>query len=88
MLFACVFNPFVALALPREVGLEANALGRKKSGNMHSSESTRSARAFAVQAHGGQRYGEHPYVVHLDAVAEHLIPYGELAISLGYLHDG
>ena len=27
------------------------------------------ARAFAVQAHGDQRYGDEPYVVHLDEVA-------------------
>lgn len=28
------------------------------------------ARAFAICAHGGQKYGDKPYVVHLDAVAE------------------
>jgi hypothetical protein len=29
------------------------------------------ARAFAVQAHGEQKYGEHPYSYHLDAVGQH-----------------
>ena len=45
------------------------------------------ARAFALQAHGGQRYGERPYSYHLDAVAALLGPYGEAAQVVGYLHD-
>lgn len=45
------------------------------------------ARAFAVQAHGGQRYGERPYSFHLDMVAGHLAAHGELAQVIGYLHD-
>jgi (p)ppGpp synthase/HD superfamily hydrolase len=45
------------------------------------------ARAFAIRAHGNQRYGEHPYVYHLDAVAALLAPYGEQAVIAGYLHD-
>lgn len=45
------------------------------------------ARAFAVAAHGEQKYGEQPYVVHLDAVAALLTPFGEEAQTLGYLHD-
>jgi guanosine-3',5'-bis(diphosphate) 3'-pyrophosphohydrolase len=45
------------------------------------------ARAFAIEAHGEQRYGDHPYSVHLDAVAALAAPYGEEAIVLGYLHD-
>ena len=28
------------------------------------------ARDFSMRAHGSQKYGEHPYVVHLDEVAE------------------
>ncbi|MDO3377186.1 HD domain-containing protein [Geoalkalibacter halelectricus] len=45
------------------------------------------ARAFALAAHGNQRYGEHPYAVHLDAVAELLVPFGEDAVTVGFLHD-
>ena len=45
------------------------------------------ARTFAEQAHGQQRYGDHPYVHRLDAVAALLAPYGEEAQAIGYLHD-
>jgi len=45
------------------------------------------ARAFAVAAHGGQRYGEHPYVHHLDAVASIAGSFGEAAVVAAYLHD-
>lgn len=48
---------------------------------------TNPARAFAMTAHGDQKYGEHPYVFHLDQVAGHLADYGELAQTIGYLHD-
>ena len=41
-----------------------------------------------MQAHGGQRYGEFPYVTHLDAVAALLQIHGhEKAVAAGYLHD-
>jgi (p)ppGpp synthase/HD superfamily hydrolase len=45
------------------------------------------ARAFAVQAHAEQKYGEHPYSYHLDAVALLATPYGAEAIAVAYLHD-
>jgi (p)ppGpp synthase/HD superfamily hydrolase len=45
------------------------------------------ARAFALAAHADQRYGEHPYAYHLDAVAALLAPYGAEAQVIGYLHD-
>jgi guanosine-3',5'-bis(diphosphate) 3'-pyrophosphohydrolase len=45
------------------------------------------ARAFALTAHGEQRYGHQPYAVHLDAVAALLAPFGETAQAIGYLHD-
>ncbi len=45
------------------------------------------ARSFALVAHADQRYGAHPYVVHLDAVAELLLPYGTEAQVIAYLHD-
>lgn len=45
------------------------------------------ARAFALVAHGEQRYGDEPYAVHLDAVAALLEPYGAEVQVVGYLHD-
>lgn len=45
------------------------------------------ARDFAIYAHGNQRYGDQPYVVHLDSVSQLLQPYGETAQIIGYLHD-
>lgn len=41
---------------------------------------------MAVKAHGDQKYGEHPYSFHLDAVAALVAPY-EDSIILAYLHD-
>jgi guanosine-3',5'-bis(diphosphate) 3'-pyrophosphohydrolase len=45
------------------------------------------ARSFAVEAHADQKYGDHPYSYHLDAVAEFAVPYGEEAVVVAYLHD-
>ncbi|MGR9045991.1 MAG: HD domain-containing protein [Gammaproteobacteria bacterium] len=45
------------------------------------------ARSFAIDAHGDQQYGDRPYAYHLDRVANHLVPYGEIALVIGYLHD-
>jgi guanosine-3',5'-bis(diphosphate) 3'-pyrophosphohydrolase len=45
------------------------------------------ARAFAIGAHGEQRYGVHPYAHHLDGVAAIAKPYGEAAVVAAYLHD-
>ena len=45
------------------------------------------ARAFAVQAHGDQKYGDGPYVRHLDDVAALAAPFGHLARVVAYLHD-
>lgn len=45
------------------------------------------AREFALAAHGDQRYGDFPYVVHLDEVADIARSYGETAEVLAYLHD-
>ncbi len=48
------------------------------------------ARAFAVVAHGDQRYGQHPYVKHLDDVAAvcryYFVCCDEL-VEIAYLHD-
>lgn len=45
------------------------------------------ARTFAIQAHGTQKYGDHPYSYHLDAVAALAEPYGQEAVVVAYLHD-
>lgn len=45
------------------------------------------ARAFAIDAHGDQKYGNDPYVFHLDAVANACKSYGETAQVIAYLHD-
>ncbi|MCH9637730.1 MAG: HD domain-containing protein [Gammaproteobacteria bacterium] len=44
------------------------------------------ARAYAIAAHGTQRYGRQPYVVHLDAVAE-IVGSDQLLRDVAYLHD-
>jgi len=45
------------------------------------------ARQFAIEAHGGQKYGDAPYLVHLEAVVSHLADYDENARVIAYLHD-
>jgi len=45
------------------------------------------ARTYAIEQHGAQRYGHRPYVWHLDAVVALLEPWGEPAVTIGYLHD-
>jgi (p)ppGpp synthase/HD superfamily hydrolase len=45
------------------------------------------ARDFAVQAHGDQQYGSHPYVYHLEQVVHLLKPFGTVAQVIGFLHD-
>lgn len=47
------------------------------------------AREFAIRAHGDQRYGELPYVVHLDAVYDTLRSFGHSGDLLvaAFLHD-
>lgn len=47
------------------------------------------ARDYAMQMHGGQLYGERPYVFHLDAVAQLTFEYGlspKFTIA-AYIHD-
>lgn len=45
------------------------------------------ARKFALERHGDQKYGDHPYSVHLDDVSDIAKTYGECAQILAYLHD-
>lgn len=47
------------------------------------------AREFALLHHAGQRYGEAPYIVHLDAVVQHLksVDAAQHVLVAGYLHD-
>ena len=46
-----------------------------------------SARKYAIEKHGNQKYGELPYSVHLDAVAAIASEYGDGAQVVAYLHD-
>lgn len=45
------------------------------------------AREMAIKAHGKQKYGERPYLYHLEQVVEICRPYGEDAVIVAYLHD-
>ncbi len=45
------------------------------------------ARQFALLHHGDQQYGDHPYIVHLGAVAALVEAYGDTAVVIAYLHD-
>jgi len=45
------------------------------------------AKLFAVEAHGNQKYGSKPYVVHLEAVVGNLEKYSDEAKIIGFLHD-
>ena len=45
------------------------------------------ARHYAIAAHGEQKYGDKPYIHHLEAVVKILEPYGDEAKLIGYLHD-
>lgn len=45
------------------------------------------ARDFAIESHGNQKYGKHPYSFHLDQVAEKARAFGEEAEVIAYLHD-
>jgi (p)ppGpp synthase/HD superfamily hydrolase len=44
-------------------------------------------RQFAIDAHGSQMYGNHPYSFHLDMVAKIVAPFGNHAKKIAYLHD-
>ena len=45
------------------------------------------AKQFATKWHADQKYGDHPYAYHLDQVALLLMPYGETAQVIAWLHD-
>ena len=45
------------------------------------------AKNFAIQAHGSQKYGEHPYSYHLGKVAEIVKAYSEEIQATAWLHD-
>lgn len=49
----------------------------------------KSARDFAIIAHGDQRYGDQPYVIHLDAVAAIVEAWNfrGAVLDAAYLHD-
>ncbi len=56
-------------------------------GSHSESKVKKEARSFAIKAHGDQRYGEYPYSVHLDEVANIASEYGDQAEVVAYLHD-
>lgn len=45
------------------------------------------AREFAIQYHGDQKYGDKPYVYHLDMVANNLFSAHYKVQCVAYLHD-
>lgn len=45
------------------------------------------AKEFAIKWHGDQKYGDQPYLFHLNQVASLLRSYGETAQVIAYLHD-
>lgn len=45
------------------------------------------ARQFAVERHGTQKYGDHPYVYHLDRVAQIVSGMPATYTVVAYLHD-
>lgn len=50
----------------------------------------RRARQLAIEAHGDQKYGDSPYIVHLEAVVEVLVRFHytrEELLTAAYLHD-
>jgi guanosine-3',5'-bis(diphosphate) 3'-pyrophosphohydrolase len=50
----------------------------------------RRARDMAIEAHGDQKYGDDPYIVHLDEVTSILAEYGysdDVTLAAGVLHD-
>lgn len=53
------------------------------------SEHMEAVRAFAITAHGDQRYGDRPYEEHLSAVVEVLEKFGfaDDYVAAGWLHD-
>lgn len=60
---------------------------RQVEGTPKLSSRVQQARAYAIQAHGAQMYGDKPYVFHLDQVSALLKDYGDDAQVVGYLHD-
>lgn len=45
------------------------------------------AREFAIRVHGDQKYGDQPYCVHLDEVADIVKDFGDVVLEASYLHD-
>lgn len=60
---------------------------QQKISNKSTGNRVQKAREFALRVHGQQKYGDKPYVYHLDQVVALLQNYGEDAQVIGYLHD-
>lgn len=65
--------------------LAARTVTRLKNKELHNQEIA--ARMFILGAHTDQKYGQDPYYIHLDQVADIVRPYGEQAVVWAYLHD-
>lgn len=69
-------------------GIACNSVGAWYGCGMNSEvNNVYAAREMALKAHGDQKYGEKPYSVHLDAVADLCRPFGEDAVVVAFLHD-
>lgn len=54
---------------------------------MEHSDIVARARVLALDAHKTQKYGDEPYSVHLEAVAELARPFGPSVEAIAWLHD-
>jgi (p)ppGpp synthase/HD superfamily hydrolase len=81
--------------LPASVNLQAGAVvnameERRMKTKSGSGDAATRARAFAIQAHGKQKYGSQPYAVHLDDVARTAAELGFTSAehqAAAFLHD-
>jgi (p)ppGpp synthase/HD superfamily hydrolase len=69
------------------VGSPNQPIARALYNNRYGEIMKEKARKFAIERHGDQKYGEHPYFMHLDEVAKIAKNYGENAEIVAYLHD-
>jgi (p)ppGpp synthase/HD superfamily hydrolase len=67
--------------------LKSNKLITNKKHIYHNNIKLTYARQFSLNAHGSQKYGDKPYIYHLDSVVDILFPYSDETKIIGYLHD-
>ena len=88
------FGISIMISVPEGKGLsddlaeKLNEISQDLMNELFIDVTTKHARDFAIAAHGNQKYGKHPYVYHLDAVAKLVEPYDIcLGPIVAYLHD-